>query len=331
MRARLALLCCLASVAFAGAAELPRGFFVEDWSRKPPQPAFYNLDLNQLQPFVFKKSYEDFIDVVWDRAHATVFFSARQTASDPFRIYKKSWPDGDEQPVYENDMGPFRFLLSPDGERFALQIMGEQAWPTLAVHAWRMNRTTALGQGLSPDWSTDSQRLLFLKIPGTLPSWLWEYRVETDSASLIVDEPVTEAVYMDDPNQIVLKVASHSKKCDEFEVWNQKSKRSFSFCPSALSRRHCALQRDIESFEGHQFFLFQEARSVTEADRSTLVVTDVWGGRLQEVEPDDWLPRAHPVEDTALVVGEDPLAVLRADGTGGRTTIPHAGFIRARK
>lgn len=315
------------------AAELPRGFFVEDLNRQPPVPAFYNLETQQLQDFPLRQSYDQFIDFVWDREHGTVLFSARPTRKDPYRVYSKAWPDGEEKPIYENAVGPFRFLVSPDGKRLALQIMGFSAWPTIAVHDLESQRTIALGQGYSPDWSVDSRRLLYLKIPGALPSWLYEYRVDTDTETLLIQEPVMEAVFTDDPDQILVKTASQAKHCDIFQVWNRRKQRFTPFClpEGALDKKKCPLQREIGVFPGHQFFFFKEAASTSENDQARLVVTDVWGGRLQTLDPDDWKPSATAVEDTSLVVGEDPLYVLRADGTGGSREIPHAGFIRVRR
>jgi len=73
-------------------------------------------------------------------------------------------------------------------------------------------------QGYSPDWSTDGQRLLYLKIPGELPTWLYEYRVESDTSTVLINEPVMEAVYTDDADQILLKTASQAKATDWFHA-----------------------------------------------------------------------------------------------------------------
>ena len=126
--------------------------------------------------------------MTWEREQGRVFFSARQTPKDPYRVYLKAWPDGEEKVIYENPLGPFRFLLSPDGRQLALQVQGPSAWPILAVHDWENSRTTLLGQGFSPDWSADGQALLFLQIPGSLPSWLAEYRVDTGTTTTVLPE-----------------------------------------------------------------------------------------------------------------------------------------------
>ncbi len=311
----------------------PRGFFVEDLSKTPSTPAFYNLETHKVESFSFRQSFEQYIEFAWDRERGRVFFSARRKPKELFRIYLKDWPDGEEKSVYENPIGAFRFLLSPDGRQIALQIQGPQAWPTIAVHTWEEPRTLALGQGHSPDWSPDGSRLLFLEIPGSLPSYLAEYRVETSSVTRALRESVMEAVYTADPDQIILKTAGQFKSCDMFQVWNRRTKKFKAFSPvdGLATKKSCPIQRDIGSFPGHQFFFFHESRSVSENDRPTLVVTDVWGGRLQSLSPDDWQPRASAVEETTLVLGEDPLYLTQADGAGGAIEIPKAGFIRLRR
>lgn len=308
----------------------PAGFFVQDLRQEPTVPAFYNLDSHRVQPFPLKAAYSQFIDFFWDRERGRVFFSAQLGPKNPFRIYLKNWPDGDEKPVYENHLGPFRFLLSPDGERFALQIMGPAAWPLLAVHHWESSHTTALGQGYSPDWSSDGQRLIFLAIPGALPSWLHEYRVDADAASRIVEVPVMEAVYTDDPEQIVLKTASQSAKCDVFQLWNRRQEKFYPFAPPETGPKSCAFQRQITALPGHQFFFFRESKDVTNLESQNLIVVDVWGGRLQRLSRADWEPRVNAVDPTTLVVGQDPLYLLRADGTGGRVEIAGVDIIRPR-
>ena len=157
--------CILSAV--VSAAEFPRGFFVEDLRNNPPVPAFYNLATHQVQPFEFRQPYVSFIDLTWDREGGRVFFSARLTPKDPYRVYLKTWPDGEEKAIYENPLGPFRFILSPDGKQLVLQVMGPSAWPILAVHDWGNSKTTLLGQGFSPDWSPDGKSLIFLQIPGS--------------------------------------------------------------------------------------------------------------------------------------------------------------------
>jgi hypothetical protein len=96
-------------------------------------------------------------------------------------------------------------------------------------------------------------------------------------------------------------------------------------------KKKCIIQRELGAFPGHQFFFFKESPDISKQEHPQLIVTDVWGGRLQALESEDWDPRVTAVEETTLVVGQDPLYVLRADGTGGRIEIPKAGFIRARR
>ena len=333
-RARAAITVALIALAgarwaFADAPALPSGFFVEDLSRHPPAPAFYNLETHALQPFPLRRAYRQFIDFAWDKERRTVFFSARATPTEPYRIYRKVWPDGEEQAVYENPLGPFRFLLSPDGKRFALQIMGPSAWPTVAVYDWQDQTVKALGTGYSPDWSLDGQRLLFLEIPGALPSWLYEYRVDADTGTRILNQPVMEAAYTDDSDQIILKTAVESKRCDVFQIWNARNRRlrNFSYFGKA---RGCPHQRALGAFPGHRFFFFKEAKGGSEDESQSLVVTDVWGGRLQELDQDDWDPSATAVEETTLLIGEDPMYVLSADGAGGKIQIPKASLIKPR-
>ena len=341
MTISLIVVACYLQPSTFHAAEFPRGFFVENLHQKPPAPAFYNLETRRLAPFAFRQPYANFIDVTWDREQGRVFFSARLGPKDPYRLYLKLWPAGEEKVIYENPLGPFRFLLSPDGGKLALQVMGPSAWPILAVHDWENSKTTPLGQGFSPDWAIDGKSLLFLQIPGSLPSRLAEYRVDAGSATLLLEEPVAEAVYSDSSDRIVLKTAKQSKMCDEFQIWDRRrgSLGPFSVSggtpPKARlakgSRRtkHCASQREINSFPGHQFLFFKESLSATDLDDQTMVITDASGGRLQILSREDWDPKATAVEAATIVIGEDPLYVMSADGTGGRTEIPQARFIRA--
>ena len=312
------------------AADVPRGFFVEDLRQHPPVPAFYNLETHKVQAFSFRQSYSSFIDVMWDHDGGRVFFSARLSSKDPYRVYLKEWPDGEEKPIYENPLGPFRFILSPDGGQLVLQVMGPSAWPILAVHDWVHSKTTLLGQGFSPDWSPDGTRLLFLQIPGSLPSWLKEYRVDTATTTLLIDEPVAEAVYADSSEFIVLKTAKQSKVCDEFQLWDRARG---TFVPFSVSRggkreKHCTSQREVNAFPGHQFLFFKESPNVTDVENQTMIITDSGGGRLQLLSREDWDPRVTAVESATLAIGDDPLYVMSADGTGGRIEVPQARFIR---
>lgn len=326
------------------AAERPRGFFVMDFrlqsSTQTPRPSFYNLDKHQLETFSFKQTYTHFIDIDWDRDRGRVIFSAKHSSREPYRIYTKAWPDGDEAPIYENPLGPFRFLRSPDGQRLALQIMGPSAWPTVGSLVIESGKLTALGTGYSPDWSADSQRFLFLKIPDALPSYLMEYRVETDTATQLRQEPVMEAVYTDDPEQIIFKSANRAKRCDMFQVWNRRKEVVGDFCRPLYwtSKKSCTSEREIGVFPGHQAFYFKESLplgakgpALPDPEHQSLIVCDVWGGRLQSLAHDDWSPTVTAVDETTFLVGEDPLAVLSVDGAGGRTEIPNAGFIRAQR
>src|SRR5207249_6587309 len=134
--------------------------------------------------------------------------------------------------------------------------------------------------------------LLFLQIPGSLPSRLSEYRIDTGSATLLLEEPVAEAVYSDSPDRIVLKTAKQSKMCDEFQIWDRRRESLVPFSVSGGtpprarlakgSRRtkHCASQREINSFPGLQFLFFKESLSATDLDDQTMVITDASGGRL---------------------------------------------------
>ena len=248
---------CLTSALVHGAS-FPRGFFIEDLRQKPPVPAFYNLDTHQIQPFAFRQAYTNFIDMTWDHEGGRVFFSAKATRKDPYRVYLKVWPDGEEKAIYENPLGPFRFLLSPDGRQLVLQVMGPSAWPILAVHDWEASRTTFLGQGFSPDWSPDGRHLLFLQIiDNSLPSWLTEYQVETGTATLLMKEPVAEAVYADSSERIILKTIKQSKTCDVFQVWdrNKDSFTPFSVDPPVRRGKSCPAQREVNAFPGHQFII----------------------------------------------------------------------------
>jgi hypothetical protein len=320
----------LFSVSAAQAADFPRGFFIEDLRRNPPSPAFYNLETHKVEPLRFNQNYIDFLDVCWDHDRGRVFFSARTSHKDSFRVYMKAWPDGEEKVVYENPLGPFRFLLSPDGSRLALQVMGPSSWPILAVFDWETQQGVNLGQGHSPDWSADGQRLLFLKIPGALPSWLNEYDVTTGTSTQLLSEPVMEAVYMDDPQQILVKTASQSRRCDVFQIWNRRKDQFhiFSVEDASLCKKKTISQREVAAFPGHRFFFFKESIGSHEPENQSLIVTDVWGGHLQSIDYGDWDPAAVAVEDTSLAMSEEPISIVSADGAGGKTEIPQARFIR---
>jgi hypothetical protein len=319
--------------AYAFAAEAPRGFFIEDLRRTPPIPALYNLETRKPEPLALKDKYVEFLDVVWDRPRKRIFFSARHTRQEPFRIYLKDWPDGEEKSIYENPTGPFRFLLSPDGDRLALQIMGPSSWPILGVYAWKDQKWTALGEGFSPDWGPDGKELLFLKIPGALPTYLYEYNVAKDAAEQLISEPVMEAVYTDDAQQIVLKTAKQSERCDVFQMWNRRNGRYANFAlPNAVVCKQKQIsQRELSAFPGHRYFLFKESMEKHNRENQNVVVADAWGGRLQEVAPSVWDPVVAAVEETTLAVSEDPIYVLTADGAGGKREIPQARYIRLRQ
>jgi hypothetical protein len=314
-------------------AESPRGFFIEDLRRTPPVPAFYNLDTRQIEPLKLKTTYVDFLDIAWDHDHGRVFFSARTHRQDVFKIYMKDWPDGEEKVIYENPTGPFRFLISPDGDRIALQIMGPLAWPIMGVYDWPRQKWTPLGQGYSPDWSVDGKRLLYLKIPSALPTWLYEYSVETDSATPLINEPVMEAVYTDDPRQIIVKTAGQSKRCDVFQVWHRESDQFnvFSLEDPSLCKKRNVSQRQLTALPGHRFFFFKESIGNHDLENQSLIVTDVWGGHLQSIAYDDWSPQAMGVEEMSLAMSEDPVFLISADGTGGKIEIPQARFPRVRR
>jgi hypothetical protein len=321
-------------VSAANAVDFPRGFFVEDDSRNPPVPAFYNLDTHHLQPFTFRESYANFIDMVWDQEQGRVFFSARRTTKDPYRVYLKEWPEGEEKIIYENPLGPFRFLMSPDGRQLVVQVMGPFAWPILAVHDWQAAHTILLGQGFSPDWSPDGKRLLFLQIiDNSLPSWLAEYEVDTATTTLLMKEPVAEAVYAESSDGIILKTSNQAKRCDVFQLWNRRtdSFKSFSVDLPAKHPKTCPSQREVNAFPGHQFISFKESPNASDLDDQKLIIADSTGGRLQMIDREDWDPQATAVEATTLAIGQDPLYVLSADGTGEKREVPKARFIRFKR
>jgi hypothetical protein len=287
-----------------------------------------------MQPFAFRQTYVNFIDIAWDEAQGRVFFSAQATPKDPFRVYLKLWPDGEEKVIYENPLGPFRFLISPDGRQLALQVMGPSAWPFLAVHDWEASRTVFLGQGFSPDWSPDGRRLLFLQIlDHSLPSRLAEYQVDTGTTTLLMQEPVAEAAYADSSDRIILKTAKQSKTCDVFQVWDRRRDLFAPFSAEAAARRGkaCPVQRELNAFPGHQFLSFKESADSSDLSAQTLVIVDPSGGRLQTIVREDWDPMAMAVEATTLAIGEDPLYVLSADGAGERREVPKARFIHFRR
>ena len=63
----------------------------------------------------------------------------------------------------------------------------------------------------------------------------------------------------------------------------------------------------------------------------TLVIADTSGGRLQTIAREDWDPKATAIEAMTLAIGEDPLYVLSADGTGEKLEFPKARFIRIKR
>ncbi|OGR89538.1 MAG: hypothetical protein A2992_03810 [Elusimicrobia bacterium RIFCSPLOWO2_01_FULL_59_12] len=325
--------CFVLRSAFVCGVDFPRGFFVEDLRRDPPAPAFYNLDAQRLEPLAFKTTaYMDFLDVAWDRRRGRIFFSARASRQEPFRVFVKDWPDGEEKSIYENPAGPFRFLISPDGQRLALQVMGPFAWPVLGVYDWKNQTWSALGQGHSPDWSSDGKSLLYLKIPGALPSKLYEYSVELDAAAPLIEEPVMEAVYTDDPQKIILKTASQAKRCDVYQVWNRRTDRfhTFSLEDPGLCKKKSVAQRELAAFPEHRFILFKESVGSRDKENQSLIVSDAWGGRLQSIPYDVWNPIAGAVEAMSLAMSEDPLVVVPADGAGRKREIAQARFMRVR-
>jgi dipeptidyl aminopeptidase/acylaminoacyl peptidase len=136
-----------------------------------------------------------------------------------------------------------------------------------------------------PSWSADGSRLLFLCIPGSLPSYLMEYRVETDTATQLRSDPVMEAVYTDDAEQIILKTAEHARQCDMFQVWNRRREQMGDFChPDSWKRgKPCTAEREIAVFPDHRSFLFKESpalgagrQALPDPARQSLVVCDVW-------------------------------------------------------
>jgi len=315
---------------FPGAGQCEPGLFIEDLSQTPPRPVFYRLSHQQKLPVVFEHKFDRFIDLAWDAGHTRIFFSARETRSGPFRVYRKEGLTGAETVVYQNDIGPFRFLLSPDSQRLALQVMGASAWPTIAVHEIATGQTVDLGLGFSPEWSPDGQKLLYLSIPGSLPTYLHEYDVAGATSTRLLNDSVMEAVYMESPERLLVKTSARSRVCDAFQLWDRHSNRWSEFVQAEDKRtRLCRThQREIASLPGRQFYFFKEKRSSDPEAETFLVVVDGWGGRLVTLAPDEWEPAAVAVDATHLVVGQDPLYVLSADGAGGRREIPQSGFIR---
>ena len=55
------------------------------------------------------------------------------------------------------------------------------------------------------------------------------------------------------------------------------------------------------------------------------------GGRLQRIPAELWAPTVTAVSETMLAAGQDPMVVISADGTGGATELPTAGFFRLRR
>lgn len=296
--------------------------------RIPSGPAFYDFATRRREPLVFGAAYDRFIDIVRG-PHGVLFFSAREKFKKEFRVYRRD-ADGTETMVYQNDVGPFRFLLSPDGEYLALQVMGASVWPTIAVHHIRSGKTIGLGEGYSPEWAPNANKLLYLSIPGSLPTYLYEYDVEHSTASRLLKDSVMEAVYMESENRLLVKTSARSRVCDAFQMWDRTSDKWTEFVQAEDRKtRVCKThQREITALPGRQFFFFKEKRSSDPEAPTYLVVVDAWGGRLVTLEPQDWEPGAMAVDDIHLVVGQDPLYLLRADGTGGRQEIPHSGFIR---
>ena len=139
-------------------------------------------------------------------------------------------------------------------------------------------------------------------------------------------------MYADTSDRIVLKTAKQSKSCDEFQLWDR---RRGTFVPFSISRgkrvKHCTSQREINSFPGHEFLYFKESPDATDISDQTMVISDSSGGRLQTLSRDDWDPGATAVESATLAIGEDPLYVMSADGTGGSVEVPQARFIRFKR
>ena len=54
-------------------------------------------------------------------------------------------------------------------------------------------------------------------------------------------------------------------------------------------------------------------------------------GVCKRIEREDWDPKATAVEATTLAIGEDPLYVLSADGTGEKLEVPKARFTRFKR
>ena len=142
--------------------------------------------------------------------------------------------------------------------------MGPFAWPILAVHDWEASHAILLGQGFSPDWSPDGSRLLFLQIKdNSLPSWLAEYQVETATTTLLMKEPVAEAVSRDSSDSIILKTAKQSKRCDVFQIWDrrQDTYKPFSVENPGQHGRACQSQREVNTLPVTNSFPLKRART----------------------------------------------------------------------
>ena len=95
-----------------------------------------------------------------------------------------------------------------------------------------------------------------------------------------------------------------------------------------MCKKKSITQRDLGASPGHRFFFFKESIGSHEPEDQNVIVTDVWGGRLQSIPNEEWDPQVSAIEATSLAIGEDPLYIVWADGTGKKVEIPQARFIR---
>ena len=109
--------------------------------------------------------------------------------------------------------------------------------------------------------------------------------MDTGTTTLLMKEPVAEAVYADSPDLIILKTAKQSKTCDVFQVWNRRKDSFVPFSVDSAARRGkpCPVQRELNAFPGHQFLSFKESAESSDLSAQTLVIADPSGGRLQTI------------------------------------------------
>jgi len=143
----------------ANAADYPRGFFLEDLHSSPPSP-LYNLETPPVGAYDIQYFLHRFHDFTWTGGAAGSFFSAQPAPPSPIGFIE-GMANGEEKVIYENPLGPFRFLSFPRRRTTGAASDGPASWPILGVYDWQKQAWTALGQGHSPEWSADSRKLLY--------------------------------------------------------------------------------------------------------------------------------------------------------------------------